>query len=249
MLQMEISQVCISQLPAEKKMDLADDVMRLLQVREKNKEMTKDWLLFISTSNVKFTPGEIYLAFKMALSREILDSKGNEIDLFPELSNNATGKVIAAYLRFKNENDSYQKAKEKLKSLTTPKTEISETEIKKLKEDFLKMVFDEIVSNGYCSDAHHLFLELEKSGKLNISIEEKKKLYEEQLKIHIPIQKEEIRLKGSYSAKHLLQNFQERLDSGKPLTTVVNRCRDITVSNYLKDYLKDFETFKNVFES
>ena len=229
-------------------MDLADDVMRLLQVREKNKEMTKDWLLFISTSNFKITAGEIYLAFKMALSREILDSKGNEIDLFPELSNNATGKVIAAYLRFKNENDSYHRAKEKLKSLTTPKMEISEIEKKRIKEDFLKIVFDEIVANGHCPDAHHLFFELEKSGKLNISIEEKKKLYDEQLKIHIPIQKEEIRLKGAYSAKHLLQNFQERVDSGKPLIAVVNKCRNITVSNYLKDYLKDFETFKKVFE-
>ncbi len=230
-------------------MDLADDVMRLLQVREKNVEMVKDWLIFISTSNFKITAGEIYLAFKMALSREILDSKGNEIDLFPELSNNATGKVIAAYLRFKNENQFYINSKDKLKSLTTPKMEISEIEKKRIKNDFLKIVFDEIVANDYCPDAHHLFFELEKSGKLNISIEEKKKLYDEQLKIHIPIQKEEIRLKGTYSAKHLLQNFQERVDSGKPLIAVVNKCRNITVSNFLKNHIADFETFKKVFEA
>lgn len=229
-------------------MDLADDVMRLLQVREKNAEMVKDWLLFISTSNFKITAGEIYLAFKMALSREILDSNGKEIDLFPELSNNATGKVIAAYLRFKNQNDSYQRAKDKLKLLNTPNKEMSDEERKKIKTDFLKIVFDEIVLNGYCNDSHHLFLELERSGKLNISIEEKKKLYDEQLKLHIPIQKEEIRTKNSLSAKHLLKDFQDRIDSGKPLTAVVNKCRSITVSNYLKDYIKDFETFKKVFE-
>ncbi|RUT68656.1 hypothetical protein D0817_20055 [Flavobacterium cupreum] len=241
---MEISQVSIDQLPAEKKMDLADDVMRLLQVREKNKEMTKDWLIFISTSNFKITAGEIYLAFKMALSRQILDSNGKEIDLYPELSNNATGKVISAYLNFKSDSEVYQKAKGKLKALKLPTNEISENEKLKLKEDFLKMVFEEITVNGYCQDAHHLFLELENSGKFNISPEEKKKLYQEQLKIHIPLEKEEIKLKGSYSAKHLLKNFQERLDSGKPLTAVVNKCRSITVSNYLKDFVSDFETFK-----
>lgn len=228
-------------------MDLADDVMRLLQVREKNKEMTKDWLLFISTSNFKLTAGEIYLAFKMALSRQILDGNGKEIDLYPELSNNTTGKVISAYLNFKKESEVYQRAKNKLKSLKSPKNEISETEKKQLKEDFLKLVFSEITEHGFCQDAHHLFFELENSGKLKITVEEKKRLYQEQLEIHIPLEKEEIRLKGFYSAKHLLKNFQDRLDSGKSLTSVVNKCRSITVSNYLKDFIIDFETFKKAF--
>ena len=203
--------------------------MRLLQVREKNKEMTKDWLLFISTSNFKITAGEIYLAFKMALSREILDAKGNEIDLFPELSNNTTGKVIAAYLRFKNENDAYHIAKKKLIALNTPKKEMSETELKKIKEDFFKIVFNEISVNGFCSDAHHLYFELENAGKIIISNEQKRKLYDEQLKIHIPLQKQEIRLKNSLSAKHILKDFQDRLDSGKPLIAVANKCRSIEV--------------------
>jgi hypothetical protein len=45
----------------------------------RNQEMVDGWL-FISTSNFKITAGEIYLAFKMALSRDILDDKGKEID-------------------------------------------------------------------------------------------------------------------------------------------------------------------------
>jgi hypothetical protein len=61
---------------------------------------------YSSHSNFKITAGEIYLA-KMALSRDILDDKGKEIDLFPELSNNTTGKVISAYLRHKKECHAY----------------------------------------------------------------------------------------------------------------------------------------------
>jgi hypothetical protein len=241
---MEISQVNINNAPAETKLNLADDVMRLLQVRERNSEMAKDWLLFISTSNFKITAGEIYLAFKMALSREILDSNGKEIDLFPELSNNTTGKVISAYLKHKNESLKYQNAKEKLKCLETPKKEFTEIEIKSIREDFLKTIFDEITLNGFSIDAHHLFLDLEKSGKLIISIEEKKKLYNQQLQIYISAQKEEIRLKGSFSVNHLLKDFDKRINSGKPLIYVVNKCRSITVSNYLKNHLEDFEVFK-----
>lgn len=248
MLQMEISQVNINNAPAETKLNLADDVMRLLQVRERNADMSKDWLLFISTSNFKITAGEIYLAFKMALSREILDSNGKEIDLFPELSNNTTGKVISAYLKYKMDNLIYQNAKDNLKLLNKPVKEITEIEIKGIREDFLKTIFDEITSNGFSTDAHHLFCDLENSGKLKISVEEKKKLYDQQLKIYVPAQKEEIKLKGSFSAKHLLKDFDKRLNSRKPLIYVVNKCRSITVSNYLKSHLEDFEVFKKALD-
>ncbi|TDE53780.1 hypothetical protein [Flavobacterium sp. GT3P67] len=245
---MEISQVNINNTPAETRLNLADDVMRLLQVRERNADMSKDWLLFISTSNFKITAGEIYLAFKMALSREILDSNGKEIDLFPELSNNTTGKVISAYLKSKNESLIYQNAKDKLKLLKMPSNEVSEIEKEKIREYFIKSIFDEITSNGFSADAHHLFFDLENSGKLKISVEEKKKLYDEQLKIYVPAQREDIKLRGSFSAKHLLKDFDKRLNSGKPLIYVVNKCRSIAVSNYLKNHLEDFEVFKKALE-
>jgi hypothetical protein len=116
---MEISQESITNSTVEHKFKLSEDVMQLLNVRGRNQEMVDGWL-FISTSNFKITAGEIYLAFKMALSRDILDDKGKEIDLFPELSNNTTGKVISAYLRNKKESHAYQLSKDKLKTLKSP---------------------------------------------------------------------------------------------------------------------------------
>lgn len=245
---MEISQELISKAPLETKTKLTDDLCRLLQVRSKNEEMIKDWLLFVSTSNFKITAGEIYLAFKMALGREILDDKGNEIDLFPELSNNTTGKVISAYLKYKSQNDHYIKSKDDLKRLNLPSSEISEEEKQKIRDSFLKVIFDDLVKEGFSADAWQLFFDLENSKRINISTEEKKDLYNEELKKYIPAHKEEIRLKGTFAAKSLLKDFQSKIDSGKNLTAVQNKCRSIIVSKYLKDHLSDFETFKKAIE-
>lgn len=245
---MEISQASINNSTVETKSKLTDDICRLLQVREKNEAMQKDWLLFITTSNFRITAGEIYLAFKMALSREILDDKGNEIDLFPELSNNATGKVISAYLRYKSQNDQYTKAKEDLKKLNLPSNVITEEEKKKIRDNFLKVIFDDLVKDGFSGDAWQLFFDLEIKKRIIVSTEEKKKLYDEELKKYIPAHKEEIKLRGSFSAKSLLKEFQSTLDSGKNIAVVQNRCRSIIVSKYLKEHSTDFETFKKAIE-
>lgn len=251
MLQLEISQVCIKEANTETKIKLTNDIMRLLQVREKNEDMQKDWLLFVCTSNFKITAGEIYLAFKMALSREINDDKGREIDLFPELSNNATGKVISAYLKHKTESEAYNRSKEKLKHLNLPeKTEPTKQELEGIRNEFLKIVFEDIRNNGYSSDAWQLYSELDSSGKLKMSIEDKKKLYAEELKKYIPSKMEEIRKQAiTYSAKHPLLEFKKTIESGKNITAVQNNCRNIMVSNYLKNYIKNFEEFKKNFRN
>lgn len=246
MLQMEISQANIKNTTADTKFKLVNDIMRLLNVRDKNETMTDDWLLFISTANLKVTAGEIYLAFKMALSREILDSNGKEIDLFPELSNNATGKVISAYLRYKNDNTQYQLAKGKLKALKSPVNEISDSEKKKLRENLLKMIFDEITKTGFSSDAWHLYSELEISGKISPSKQEKSKLYKEQLKIYEIEEKAIIRKRyDSVVSKMHLASLVNKITSKTPVESVSNKCRSIIVSNYLKAFTEDFEKFKN----
>ena len=242
---MEISQEIIAKSEPEVKLNLADDVMRLLNVRERNSDMAKDWLIFISTSNFKITAGEIYLAFKMALSREILDSNGKEIDLFPELSNNTTGKVISAYLNHKKSSQQYQLAKDKLKALKTPEKEFSDSDKKKLREDLLKIIFKEISETGFSPDAWHLYPELESSGKIKPTKEEKKKLYKQQLKIY---ELEESKLlKSRYDpqvVKMHLKNLSDKITGKSPVESVSNRCRSIIVSNYLKEFPIDYETFK-----
>lgn len=244
MLQLEISQVTIAEAEPEVKINLADDVMRLLQVREKNKDMTKDWLIFISTSNFKLTAGEIYLAFKMALSRELLDSKGNEIELFPELSINTTGKVLHAYLKKKQEDVAYQRSKDKLRLLNKKKEEDEEENKKKIRENFISVMYQELKENGFYDFAWIIYDNLYSLGFLVVNNEEKKKLYNEQLKIYTKEEKDYIKSKGSFSTKHLLKDFEKEINSNKKIPNVINKCKSILVSNYLIKFTEDFETFK-----
>lgn len=242
---MEISQEIIAKSEPEVKLNLADDVMRLLNVRERNSEMAKDWLIFISTSNFKITAGEVYLAFKMAISREILDSNGKEIDLFPELSNNTTGKVISAYLKHKKESLQYQLSKDKLKSLKTPVNEITEIEKQELRENLLKMICSEIKETGFSNDAWHLYSELERCGKINPSPAEKSKLYKEQLRIYELEEKRRIKTKFSLkNATPHINRLMEKVAGKQLLESVSNKCRSIVASNYLKQFTNDYETFK-----
>lgn len=245
MLKMEISQEIIARSEPEVKLNLADDVMRLLNVRERNSEMAKDWLIFISTSNFKVTAGEIYLAFKMAISREIFDSNGKEIDLFPELSNNTTGKVISAYLKHKKESLQYQLSKDKLKALKTPVNEITEKEKLELRENLLKMIYGEIKETGFSNDAWHLYFDLESLGKINPSPAEKSQIYKEQLRKYELEEKRRIKTKFSLkTATPHINQLMEKVTGKQLLESVSNKCRSIVASNYLKQFTKDYETFK-----
>jgi hypothetical protein len=245
MLQLEISQATIAKSEPEVKLNLADDVMRLLNVRERNSEMAKDWLIFISTSNFKVTAGEIYLAFQMAISREITDSNGKEIDLFPELSNNTTGKVISAYIKHKKESLQYQLSKDKLKALKSPENSFSEKDKLQIRENLIVLVYDEISKTGFSADAYHFFSDLESKGKIDISVEAKKDLYRRQLKVYEIEEKAFIRnkYKTSLSARYL-NELADRITGKTPVESVSNKCRSILASNYLYAF-KNFETFKN----
>lgn len=250
MLKMEISQEIIAESEPDVKLNLADDVMRLLNVRERNSEMAKDWLLFISSSNFKVTAGEIYLAFKMAISREILDSNEKEIDLYPELSNNTTGKVISAYIRHKKNNLQYQLSKDKLKALKSPVNELTENEKLELHNNLLKLIFEDIKVSGFSCDAWHIYPNLELSGKIKPSAEEKTKLYKEQLRIYEIEEKALIRNKYSITmSKPYLNNLTDKITGKKPVESVSNKCRSILVSKYMKQFIADFETFKKQLEN
>lgn len=242
---MEISQEIIARSEPEVKLNLADDVMRLLNVRDRNSEMSKDWLIFISSSNFKVTAGEIYLAFQMAMSREILDDKGKEIDLFPELSNNTTGKVISAYIKYKKESLQYQLSKDKLKALKSPENSFSEKDILQIRENLIVLVYDEITKTGFSADAHHFFSDLESKGKIELSVEDKKDLYKRQLKVYEIEEKAFIRgkYKASLSARYL-NELSDKITGKTPVESVSNKCRSILASNYLYAF-RNFETFKN----
>lgn len=243
MLKLEISQASIKDAPVETKAKLTNDLMRLLQVRERNEGMAKDWLLYLATSKFnKLTAGEIYNAFKLAMSRELKDSKGNEFELLPELSNNTTSKILQAYMDSKIINLDYQKAKSSLKKVVD---EVTPELIKERRDKFLELLFDEIQEKGVSADAWILFEELEESGKIKSSIEDKKRLYSQQEVIYLSeLRKDYEKNIGVEKFKHSLEFLVGQIKDGKKNRVVQNRCRSIMVCEYLKRF-QDLESLKS----
>ena len=244
---MEISQVSISKASLDNKTKLADDLCRLLQVREKNETMIKDWLLYISTSTFRITPGEIYTAFRMAIDGEILTSKGDLFELYPELSIITTGRVLQAFVEQKKLNNvSYQRSKEKLKAIYS-ENPVTESEKKEIRLKLLKIIFEELTETGTSDKTHLLFSELEQRGLINISVKEKKETYERELEKYIPAEINEIRTKRAMNARTLLKEFNQKLESKEPIAAVQNICRCIYVNRFLKKHLQSFDAFKEIF--
>jgi len=239
---MEISQDNISEAPVETKVKLTNDIIRLLQVREKNEAMAKDWLLFLATTPkfFKLTAGEIYEAFKMAMARELLDQKGNEIEMLPELSINTASKVLNSYLIWKRENSAYQLAKADLHQKYNPIYQPKQTP-EEIREEYLLQTFDEISKTNYSSSAWILYPDVEEMIVVSVAV--KKRLYNWQFKKYVKEYKSEIKSKGN--KKHheeLLQEIIQRNNKGKASGVVANRCRAIVVCNYLKKF-KTLEEF------
>ena len=244
---MEISQANIKTSSLDTKAKLTDDLFRLLQVRDKNKDMAQDWLLFLTSSKFnKLAPGEIYLAFQMALARELVDSKGNGFEMLPELSNNTTGKVLDAYLKYKHGDSVYQLAKDKLKALAMP-MEPSEEQKQNIRLRFLQTVFSDVKASRYSSDAWLLYEELE--PLLTISIPVKKRLFKIQSnKYHLELQAELETAGNKQYHLDLIKQFHEKLKNGSKPVVVQNRCKSIVVSNFIKKH-PDFDSFKSLIEN
>jgi hypothetical protein len=200
--------------------------------------------LVIDLVRTKFgylTIPEIKEAFKMYISKEF-----PEIKVFRILDCVSIGDVLSAYTEYRNQ--SLRIYTDKKQALLNAPTQPSDEEKLKIRESFLKVIFKDITENGFSNDAWQLFFDLEKSGKINITTEAKKELYDQELKKYIPAHEEELKGRGAYAAKSLLKDFHLKIESGKNLIAVQNKCRSILVSNYLKEHLSDFETFKKEIE-
>lgn len=128
-LRREISWEFIKNEKPEIKEKLVNDILTLFQVRERQDEkdkMKEVWLIFIM--DYRLTAPEIFQAHKMALKRELLDDKGQEIECLPMLSTNTTGKILKAYERFKLADKQLENGREKLAEIMNAKPEKTDEE-------------------------------------------------------------------------------------------------------------------------
>ena len=201
-------------------------------------QLDRQMILVLDLIKSKFstlTIPEIREAFKMYVAHELPNTK-----VFRVVDCIAVAEVLVAYMEFRSE--SLRVYDQKKTMLELPQKQLSEMEERENRLKFLKIIFDEVKSVGYSHDAHRLFLELEKKGFINIKPEDKRIIYEQELKKYIPKKKEELRGRGVLGSAHLIKEFMIDVESDKPLTAVVNICR----ANAVSDFISKIETFEEL---
>lgn len=105
------------------------------------------------------TSEEVIEAYRMGARKQLLDIKGNVIQIYPNLSIIQAGEVLNSYQEYKTENQQHTKGIQKLKLLANPETTISPEEAKANNKRLLQKLADSIVENKPCGHAF-LFFEL-----------------------------------------------------------------------------------------
>lgn len=150
---------------------------------------------------------------------------GEPIEHFQLFNAEYVAKILKRYADFvmqvKNENHL------KLQEPAVEKI-VSEDEKKKIREQFLKIVFEDLTAEGYSDSAWILYEDIK--PKLSIRKEVLIRLFE--------IQKKKLQK----------QKRTDRFNVSAVTGSVENRCRSIVACNYLRKYLTDFETFRNSIE-
>jgi hypothetical protein len=202
----------------------------------------------------KLTKDEVIEAYRMAikkqLQKELLDFKGKPtgtapIQVFPNLSIIQAGEILNAYQEHKISSSEHSVGIKTLKKLMGRDDKASELTPEMVDRDkFFELVFDEMKQSGTCWMAFTLFDELEASGKIKIPNAVKKRLFNILMTSHKNgLAKEIIGRTGK--TRKVAELDVMAMFSKTDLETVIKRkCQAISVCNYLKKHLQDYDTFK-----
>jgi hypothetical protein len=211
---------------------------------EEKLQLDKQMILIFDLIKTKFgslTVPEIKEAFKMFVAKEF-----PELKAFRMLDCIVVGEILNAFREFRNESlRTYDTQKKNLIEAPKPMTE---AQIKANHEELLKFIFADLKATGFSPDAWLLYDKLEANGLIDISKSEKKEMYARQVQIYLVELVQETTMKYFHSAKTVIEDARNKIEKGKIIGSVANKCKSIVVSNFLKDYLTDFEEFRNQIE-
>ncbi|WP_176699270.1 hypothetical protein [Flavobacterium crassostreae] len=211
---------------------------------EEKLQLDKQMILIFDLIKTKFgslTVPEIKEAFKMFIAKEF-----PELKVYRILDCVVVAEVLNAYKEFRN--DSLRAYDFKKKTLLEQPNPMTEKEIIQNKEALFKIVFEDLKATGLSLDAWLLYENLEANGRINISKAKKKEMYAQQAKIYLVELVQETTKRHFHSAKIIIEDAKNKIEKGKIIGSVANKCKSILVSNILKEYLTDFQEFKNQIE-
>lgn len=232
--------------------DLMNYLIRILNIKTATQDEQDDLdfqmpliLDFIKSKFGSLTIPEIKEAFKMFVAKEFADLK-----VFRMLDCIVVGEILTAFTNFRNESlRVYDDKKRKLVEL--PETTVDEKKI--VREEFLRQIFDELKTRGYSSTIWLCWekdfktkelTEFAKKVNATVTLLEKKSMYATEEELYLLQIKQEAQTSRLQSAKWVVENATNQIKKGLKINSVINRCRCLIGSKYLKDYLTDFEEFK-----
>lgn len=184
------------------------------------------------------TAEEVKEAMRMYVAR-----KFPEVKVFRLIDCVSIGEILTAYIEFRNQ--AIQPFLIKRQNLLNAPIEKSESEKQKIFDEFVEMVYNEVLEKGFCDDAWYLFKQLENNKKINVSNEEKTELYKKELAIYVPLERQRILKQNLLNGKHLVKEFEKTYEGKKRPVYVQNRCRSILVSKLIKESIKSIEELQN----
>ena len=233
--------------------DLMNFLIRILNIKiasqddQDNLDFQMPLILdFIKSKFGTLTIPEIKEAFKMYVAKEF-----PEIKVFRMLDCIVVGEILTAFVNFRN--DSLRVYDDKKRVLLAEPEPTSEEEKKAIREEFLKSIFDDLKIRGYSQDIWMVWEKdfktkelTEFANKVNATITnaEKREMYAVEEKLYLSNIKLEAQTSRMQSTKWVVENATQQIKNNLKINAVVNRCRCLTGSKYLKNYLTDFEEFK-----
>jgi len=226
---------------AEVKEDCLDFMLDILNIKvldeEEQNHIDRQLILvadLISNYFSNLTAGEIKEAFKLYVAKKFSDVK-----VFRLIDCVAVGEILNAYIEYRNQ--SVEPFVNKRQNLLNAPAEKSESEKEKIFNDFVKMIYNEILEKEYSEGAWYLFKKLEENKSICVSNEEKSKLYKKELAIYVPTERQRIIKQNPLSGRGLLKDFEKTYEGNKKPVYVQNRCRSILVCKFIKEKIKSLE--------
>lgn len=217
----------------EEKEDCLNFMIEILNIRivtdEEQDSINRQMLIIndlISRYYSNLTIGEIKEAMRLYVFKQF-----SEIKVFRLIDAVSVGEILKAYIDYRNE--VIEPFLQKRQNLLNAPIEKSELEKQKIRNEFVKMVYDEILEKGYCSEAWYIFKTLEEKEKINVSNDEKQTLFLKELAIYVPSERKRIIESNPYNYKHKIKEFENTYQNGKRPVYVKNRCRSILVSDFV----------------
>lgn len=230
---------------AEVKENCLDFMLEILNIKivdEEDQDAINRQLILvadlISRHFSSLTAEEVKEAMRMYVAR-----KFPEVKVFRLIDCVSIGEILTAYISFRNLIT--EPFLLKRQNLLNAPIEKSAEEKKKIFDDFVEMVYNEVLEKGFCPEAWYIFKKLEDNKKINISNEEKTELYKKELAIYVPEERQRIIKQNPLNGKHLVKEFEKTYEGKKRPVYVQNRCRSILVSEFIKESIKSLEELQN----